>query len=128
MLHTFGSISDHAWVFTLIILAVILLLGCFMEGGSIMIILTPLLLPILGSYHIDLVQFGVVFQLAIMIGLAHPPMGMLLFVVSGVGKVPVREIVSHLWPFLFALLVTLLLVAFIPQITLWLPHLVRGGK
>ena len=121
LMNAFGSISDQAWVFLLIMNAVVIVLGCFMEGGSIMIILTPLLLPVLASYHVDLVQFGVVFQLNIMIGLLTPPVGMLLYVITGVSGVPMNEILKDLWPFLIAILLVLLLITFVPAITLWLP-------
>ena len=67
-----------------------------MEGGSIMIILTPLLLPVLASYEVDPVHFGVVFQLAIMIGLLTPPVGILLFVMAGVSQVSVKDILANL--------------------------------
>ena len=88
-----------------------------------MIILTPILIPILKNYNIDLIHFGVVFQLAIMVGLLTPPVGMLLFVVSGVGKVPITEILKDLGPFLIALILLLLLLAYFPTISLWLPGL-----
>lgn len=117
----FGGTSDQSWVFMVVILGAIIVLGCFMEGASIMIILTPLLLPILASLEIDLIHFGVVFQLAIMIGLLTPPLGMLLFVIQGVSNVPIHEILQELWPFVVALGLVLLLVAFVPAITLWLP-------
>ncbi len=111
----------------LLLLGFILILGMFMEGGSIMIILTPLLLPVLQAYKIDVVQFGVVFQLAIMIGLLTPPVGMLLFVMSGITRVPVPAIVRQSRPFLVMLIVVLLLVTFIPEISLWLVN-ISGGN
>lgn len=123
LVRAFGSISSHGWVFLLIMNGVIILLGCFMEGGSIMIILTPLLMPVLASYGINRIQFGVVFQLNIMIGLLTPPLGMLLYVITGVSGVPMNEILRDLWPFLIALLVTLLLITFVPAITLAIPRL-----
>jgi C4-dicarboxylate transporter DctM subunit len=123
LVRAFGSISSQAWVFLLIMNGVIILLGCFMEGGSIMIILTPLLMPVLASYGIDRIHFGVVFQLNIMIGLLTPPLGMLLYVITGVSGVPMNEMLRDLWPFLIALLVTLLLITFVPAITLVIPRL-----
>jgi C4-dicarboxylate transporter DctM subunit len=123
LIGAFGSVSGQAWVFLLIINAVVIGLGCFMEGGSIMIILTPLLMPVLARYAIDPVHFGVVFQLNIMIGLLTPPVGMLLYVITGVSGVPMNEILRDLWPFLIAILLVLLLITFVPAITLWLPGL-----
>jgi len=121
LMDAFGSVSSQAWVFLLIMNVVIVVLGCFMEGGSIMIILTPLLLPALAGYGVDLVQFGVVFQLNIMIGLLTPPVGMLLYVITGVSGIPMGEILKDLWPFLIAIVLVLLLITFVPAITLWLP-------
>ena len=123
LIQGFDSISSQTWVFLLILNGAIIVLGCFMEGGSIMIILTPLLLPALLKYHVDLIQFGVIFQLNIMIGLLTPPIGMLLYVITGVSNVPMNEILKNLWPFLVALVLVLLLITFVPAITLWLPSL-----
>jgi C4-dicarboxylate transporter DctM subunit len=117
----FGALTEQTWVFLLMINGVVILLGCFMEGGSIMIILTPLLLPLLAKYEVDLIHFGVVFQLNIMIGLLTPPVGMLLYIITGVSGVKIQETLRDLWPFFLVLLVCLLLITFVPQITLYLP-------
>lgn len=116
----FLSFSDKPWVFMLLFIIAILLLGMIMEGGSIMIILTPMLLPILDRLGIDLIQFGVTFQLAIMIGLLTPPLGVLLFVISGVANISVKSILKEIWPFYIVLLVVLFLCAYIPELSLWL--------
>jgi C4-dicarboxylate transporter DctM subunit len=126
LLGGFASVSSQPWVFLLVINVVIVVLGCFMEGGSLMIILTPLLLPVIISYGIDPVHFGVVFQLNIMIGLLTPPIGMLLYVITGVSNVEMGEILRDLWPFLIAILLVLLLITYIPAITLFLPNLLAG--
>ena len=123
LIQSFGLISSQTWVFLLILNVTIILLGCFMEGGSIMIVLTPLLLPALLKYDVDLIQFGVIFQLNIMIGLLTPPIGMLLYIITGVSNVPMNEILKNLWPFLLALILVLILITYIPAITLWLPGL-----
>ncbi|MBN2296034.1 MAG: TRAP transporter large permease [Pirellulales bacterium] len=123
LVHVFGSISDRPWVFLLVMNTMIIALGCFMEGGSLMIILTPLLLPVLTNYQIDLVHFGVVFQLNIMIGLLTPPIGMLLYVITGVSGVEMNKILPNLWPFLVAIVLVLLLTTYVPVITLFLPNL-----
>jgi C4-dicarboxylate transporter DctM subunit len=123
LMNTFASISEHPWVFLLIMNLAIIALGCFMEGGSLMIILTPLLLPVLAHYQIDLVHFGVVFQLNIMIGLLTPPIGMLLYVITGVSNIEMSEILADLWPFLLAILLALLLITYLPAVTLFLPGL-----
>lgn len=116
----FTAVSDQGWIFMLLIIVVILLLGMVMEGGSIMIVLTPLLLPVLNNFGIDLVHFGVVFQLAIMVGLLTPPIGILLFVVSSAGDVSLKEMLMEIWPFYLVLLAVLMLCAFLPGISLWM--------
>ena len=122
----FQAIASQRWLMMLLLIGLILLLGTVMEGGSIMIIFTPLLLPILASYNIDPVHFGVVFQLAIMIGLLTPPVGILLFVMAGVSQVSVKSILANLWPFYIALTVVMLIVAFVPDLSLWLVDLWGG--
>jgi C4-dicarboxylate transporter DctM subunit len=122
----FQAIASQRWLMMLLLIGLILLLGTVMEGGSIMIIFTPLLLPILASYEIDPVHFGVVFQLAIMIGLLTPPVGILLFVMAGVSQVSVRSILANLWPFYLALTLVVLIVAFVPDLSLWLVDLWGG--
>lgn len=114
------SIADQRWVFMIFIISFIALLGTFMEGGSIMIILTPLLLPILITLGIDVVHFGVIFQLAIMLGLITPPVGILLFVISGAGNVEIKDIVKNIWPFYIIILAVITLCVIFPEITLWL--------
>ncbi len=92
-----------------------------------MIILTPLLLPILNNFGIDLVHFGIVFQLAIMVGLITPPVGILLFVIAGAGDVPVKEILKEIWPFYLAIMAVMFICAYIPEIPLGLLNF-YGGK
>lgn len=123
----FQTVASQRWLMLLLIIGLILLLGMVMEGGSIMIILTPLLLPVLASYGVDAVHFGVVFQLAIMIGLLTPPVGILLFVMAGVGQVPVKTILRNLWPFYLTLTAMVLIVAYVPDLSLYLVDVI-GDK
>ena len=123
IIDAFATVTTNRYLFFLILIVVFLLLGTVMEGGSIMIILTPLLLPAVHSIGIDIIQFGVVFQLAIMVGLVTPPVGILLFVISGTGNIPVPEILKSIVPFYLSMIVALLLCAFIPDISLWLVNL-----
>lgn len=122
----FQTLTAHRATLLLLLITLILALGTVMEGGSIMIILTPLLLPVLKAYQIDSVHFGVVFQLGIMVGLLTPPVGMLLFVLAGIGRVSVREILRHMWPFYALLGALLLLVAFVPGVSMWLVEATAG--
>ena len=123
----FQSVTDQRWLMLLLVTGFILLLGTVMEGGSIMIILTPLLMPVMASYGVNAVHFGVVFQLAIMIGLLTPPVGILLFVMAGVSQVPVTKILRDLWPFYLVLTAMTLLIAFVPDISLFLVNLLGGN-
>lgn len=123
----FQAVTGQRWLMLLLLIGLILLLGTVMEGGSIMIILTPLLMPVLAAYQVDPVHFGVVFQLAIMIGLLTPPVGILLFVMAGVGQVSVKNILASLWPFYLALTAVVLIAAYVPGLSLWLVD-VWGGR
>jgi C4-dicarboxylate transporter DctM subunit len=123
----FSSLTQQRWILLLMLIGIILVLGMFMEGGSIMIILTPLLMPVLLVYEIDAIHFGVIFQVAIMIGLLTPPVGMLLFVLSGASGSPVTQIVRNMWPFYLAMLVVVLLIAFVPGMSLWLVEALGKG-
>ena len=115
-------ITRQKWIFMLLIICVFIVVGTVMEGGSIMIIFTPLLLPILQTFGIDIVHFGVVFQLTIMLGLITPPVGILLFVISGVGNVDVKDMLKNIWPFYIVIMVAIFLCAYIPDISLLLVH------
>jgi len=123
----FQSVTEQRWLFLLMVIGLILALGTVMEGGSIMIILTPLLLPVLHAYGIDVVHFGVVFQLAIMVGLLTPPVGILLFVMSGVSRVSVKEILRNLWPFYVVLIALCFVFAFVPDLSMWLVRMLSGS-
>lgn len=121
------SVVSQKWVFMILIIIIIVVLGTFMEGGSIMIILTPLILPILTTLGIDIIHFGVMFQLAIMLGLITPPVGILLFVISGAGNVEIKDIVANIWPFYIVILMVIFICAIFPETTLWLINIL-GDK
>jgi C4-dicarboxylate transporter, DctM subunit len=106
---------------------VLLMLGMFIEGVAIIIIALPLLLPVMVQIGVDPVHFGIILVLNLMIGLVTPPVGMCLYAVSAVSDVPVGEMVREIWPYVLALLLVLLLVTFIPEISLWLPHALGYG-
>jgi len=102
---------------------VMLILGCFMENGVLLILLTPLFLPIAVSLNVDLIQFGVIMVLNLMIGVVTPPVGMSLFVVSKVSGLSVGTIGKASIPFIIPLIAVLALVTYFPVISLWLPNL-----
>jgi len=122
----FGNLTSEPILVLLIINALLLLLGCFMESISIMLLTVPMLLPVIIEIGMDPVHFGVMMTLNLMIGQLTPPMGILLYSVSGISKIPVHDIVSELKPYLIALLAILLLITFVPSITLYLPNLLMG--
>jgi C4-dicarboxylate transporter DctM subunit len=101
----------------------LLFMGCIMETLATIIILVPVLLPLIKSLGIDPLHFGVVMVVNLSIGLATPPVGVNLFVASGIAKISLEEISRAVWLFLIALLIPLALITYIPQITLWVPKL-----
>jgi tripartite ATP-independent transporter DctM subunit len=115
------GLTDEPIIFILIIIVVLIGLGMVLEPTSALLIVTPILLPVAISYGIDPLQFGSIVILCLMIGLLTPPMGGVCFVLSSVTGIPLERVFKGVGPFYPALLVTLLLVAFVPAVTLWLP-------
>jgi C4-dicarboxylate transporter DctM subunit len=110
-------------VVLLLINAVLLFLGCFIEGIAILVILTPVLLPIVMQLGYNPVYFGVLAVLNVMIGVVTPPMGMSLFITSRITNISVMKLSKAMLPFYVALLGTLLLCIFSPDIILFIPNL-----
>jgi len=102
-----------------------LFVGCFLEPTAAITILVPILLPIVHKLGIDPVHFGLVMVLNLMIGLLHPPMGLVLFVLARVAKLSVERTTMAILPWLVPLLISLVIVTYIPQISLWLPNYMR---
>ena len=100
-----------------------LLLGCVLEGGAIILIVIPILLPTVAAMGIDLVHFGVVAVVNAMLGLITPPYGLLLFIVSNITDQPVGRIIREVWPFIIALIVALAIITFVPDFVLFFPRL-----
>ena len=109
--------------FLLLVNALLLLLGCFLEGTTIILVILPVLLPTAASVGIDPVHFGVMAVVNIMLGLVTPPYGLLLFLMTKVADVPLRDLVREVMPFLYVMIAALMLIAFVPDIVLWLPRL-----
>jgi len=120
------SLSENPWVIFLIINIILLVLGCFMEGISIMLLTIPVFMPLITKVGIDPVHFGVVMTLNLMIGLLTPPVGMVLYAVSSVGRVPLWELASELKWYIVALMGCLGLITYIPVLVTWVPNLVMG--
>lgn len=122
----FLSVSSSPIVMLLMINALLLFLGTFIEALALLVLLVPILVPVVVSVGIDPVFFGILVILNLMIGILTPPMGMALFVVSRVGKIPVHTITKGVIPFLIPLLITMLLITFFPNIVLFLPNLLMN--
>jgi C4-dicarboxylate transporter DctM subunit len=110
-------------VFLLAANILLLVLGCFLEGTTILLVIVPVLLPTAQALGIDPVHFGVVVVINIMIGLVTPPYGLLLFMMVKIAEVPLRDLVREVMPFLWVMIAALALLTFIPDLTLFLPRL-----
>ena len=109
--------------FLILVNVLLLVLGCMLEGTAILLIVVPVFIPTAQALGIDLVHFGVVVVINIMIGLITPPYGLLLFIMANISGAPLRDIVRDTLPFLLAMLVSLLILTFVPETVLWLPRL-----
>lgn len=117
------SVSDNPIVILLLLNVVLLILGTFMDMSPLIVITTPIFLPVATAFGVDPVHFGVILILNLGIGLCTPPVGAVLFVGCAVGRIPIWDAVKTIWPFYGAAVVTLLLVTYIPTLSLWLPSL-----
>ncbi|WP_419693354.1 TRAP transporter large permease [Mesorhizobium muleiense] len=115
------SLTENKWVFLILVNILMLVVGCFLDTIAAITILVPILLPIVVLYGIDPVHFGLIMTLNLMIGLLHPPLGMVLFVLSRVAKLSVERTTMAILPWLVPLIVALILITFVPAISLWLP-------
>ena len=113
--------TSEPWMFLLLANLLMLFVGCFLEPTAAITILVPILVPICQQLGIDLVHFGLVMVLNLMIGLLHPPMGMVLFVLARVAKLSVERTTVAILPWLFPLLGSLVVITYIPSLVLWLP-------
>jgi tripartite ATP-independent transporter DctM subunit len=114
-------------IFLLILVNImLLLLGTIMDMAPLILITTPILLPVMVTIGVDPVHFGIILMLNLGIGLCTPPVGSTLFVGCAIGKISIEEVAKTIWPFYLAMLAVLLLVTYIPAIPMWLPRLLAG--
>ncbi|MBL8698586.1 MAG: TRAP transporter large permease [Alphaproteobacteria bacterium] len=118
----FLSLDLSATGFLVGVMVLFLILGCFIDTTVMLLVLVPVLLPTARALGIDLVHFGLVVTVNMMVGMLTPPYGVLHFVMAGVTGIPVRDIIREIWFFCWVLLAALLALVFIPEITLWLPR------
>ncbi len=110
-------------LFLLFVNILLLVLGCFLEGTTIILVILPVLLPTAQALGIDMVHFGVMCVVNIMIGLVTPPYGLLLFMMTKIADVPLRDMVREVMPFLYVMIGALALIVFVPGLVLWLPRM-----
>jgi C4-dicarboxylate transporter DctM subunit len=122
----FASLSDNPLMFLLAVNLLLLGLGCVVEVTAVLVLMTPVLVPALSQFGIDPVHFGLVMALNLTIGLLTPPVGLAMYVTCAIGDVSIEQYARACWPFLAALLALLVLVAVVPELTLWLPRTVMG--
>jgi tripartite ATP-independent transporter DctM subunit len=118
----FTALSSEPWVILLCINIMLLALGTLMDMAPLILILTPILLPVMKTIGVDPVHFGMIMMVNLGIGLITPPVGAVLFVGSAVAKLKIEQVVKAMKPFFVILLMVLMLVTFVPQISLWLPR------
>ena len=119
-----GPLADNPVATLIIINVVLIIVGCFMETIAAITILVPVLLPLAVASGVDPVHFGVIMILNLMIGLLTPPVGMVLYVLSRVSSIPFERCMRGTLPFLVPLVIALLMVTFIPALSMWLPELI----
>jgi len=121
-----GAIADDRYTVLLLIVLILLLLGTFMDLAPMILICTPIFLPVARAFGVDPLHFGVVLVLAGGIGLVTPPVGSVLFVGAAIGKIGIGEALRSIWPFWLASLAVLLAVVLFPQLSLWLPMVMKA--
>ena len=115
------GMTNNPILLALLLNLILLVLGCIMDMAPIILIATPILLPIATSIGLDPIQFGIMVVLNCGIGLLTPPVGAVLFIGSAVSKVPMERVVKATLPFYLCMIITLLLITFIPSVSMWLP-------
>lgn len=118
----FLTLSHDKYVILMLINVLLLILGCFLDMAPSILIATPILLPVMVSFGVDPVHFGIIMLLNLGIGLCHPPVGSIIFVGCAVGKVSMEQVVRKIWPFYLCMFGVLMLVTYLPGLSLWLPR------
>src|SRR5260221_4299055 len=118
----FLTISSNKYVILFLINILLLVLGTLVDMAPSILICTPILLPVMINFGVDPVHFGMIMMLNLGIGLCHPPVGAILFVGCAVGKVTIEEVMRKIWPFYGVMFAVLMLVTYVPEISLWFPR------
>jgi tripartite ATP-independent transporter DctM subunit len=120
----FTSVSDNKYAILMMINVLLLVLGTLMDMAPLILICAPILLPVVQTFGVDPVHFGVIMLVNLGIGLITPPVGSVLFVGCAVAKLSIEQVTRKIWPFYVAMFVVLMLVTYIPAISIWLPKLI----
>jgi tripartite ATP-independent transporter DctM subunit len=118
----FLTVSHDKNVILLMINILLLVLGCLVDMAPAILICTPILLPVMMNFGVDPVHFGMIMLMNLGIGLCHPPVGAILFVGCAVGKVRLEDVMKEIWPFYLVMFAVLMLVTYVPDISLWMVH------
>ena len=121
----FLTLTDNKYVMLMLVNILLLLLGTFMDMAPMLLICTPILLPVMKTCGVDPVHFGMIMIVNLAIGLITPPVGPTLFVGCAIGNVTIEEVSKELWPFYGAMCVALLIITYVPQLSLWIPSMYK---
>ncbi|MFT7060295.1 MAG: tripartite ATP-independent transporter DctM subunit [Pseudorhodobacter sp.] len=119
------TVSDNPYMILLMINVILLVLGMIMDMAALILICTPIFLPIAKGIGMDPTQFGIMMLVNLGLGLCTPPVGTCLFVGCAVGRIKIEEALKSIWPFYIAILVALILVTYVPMVSLWLPSVLQ---
>ena len=126
LLDAMRGVSSEPWVVFLLVNLTFLALGCIMDMAALILICTPIFLPVVGEMGMDPVQFGMVMMMNLGLGLTTPPVGACLFVGCAIAKVRMEHVLGAIWPFWTAILVALVLTTYWPAVSLTLPRMALG--
>jgi tripartite ATP-independent transporter DctM subunit len=119
------TVSENPIIILLMINVILLLLGMIMDMAALILICTPIFLPIAKGLGMDPTQFGIMLLINLGIGLCTPPVGTCLFVGCAVGRIKIEDALRSIWPFYLAIFAALVLVTYVPAVSLWLPSMVE---
>ncbi len=124
--HFMLSLTQNRVLLLILVNIMLLALGTIMDMAPLILITTPILLPVMNSIGVDPVHFGIILMLNLGIGLCTPPVGSTLFVGCAIGKISIEDVAKTIWPFYVAMIAVLILVTYVPHVTMWLPGLLAG--
>ena len=118
--------TTNKFVVLILIDILVLILGCFVDSGPLLVLLVPIFLPLLNIMNIDIVHFGIIITVGVMIGEITPPFGMCLYTISGISNIGIEKIAKAVLPFFFMLVISLIIFTFLPILSIFLPNLIFG--